>query len=268
MHSPEQGSARRLTPTLDDLRRLFVQKHGEPSRVGWGPRRRYAADYYTPADVYEATVDQMLQPGDAWVDVGGGHNIFPENPRLAATLVARSKRMVAIDPDPAVHEHALAGERHQCLLEDYRGEGGFDLATLRMVVEHVDDPLRFVRALHGLLAPRGYVVVLTVDRWSPISVAASVVPFSWHHRTKRLFWGGDERDTFPVRYKMNTRRALRASFVGHGFEELTFVRLDDLSAFGRFRALGAAELGVWRVFRALRLRYPESCFLGIYRRLD
>jgi hypothetical protein len=117
-----------------------------------------------------------------------------------------------------------------------------------------------------LLRSGGRAIVLTVNLRSPITVVSRLTPFWAHYRIKRLFWGGEERDTFPVQYRMNTRRVLRNWFERHGFREAAFARLDDLSTFGRFRYLSAAELKVWRAFRRAGFAYPEHCLLGIFER--
>jgi hypothetical protein len=59
---------------------------------------------------------------------------------------------------------------------------------------------------------------------------------------------------------------LRAHFERAGLRETDFVRLDDLSLFGNLRVLCTLELFVWRMFRGLRLTYPENCLLGVYTR--
>jgi hypothetical protein len=84
---------------------------------------------------------------------------------------------------------------------------------------------------------------------------------------KALFWGGEEEDTFPVHYRMNTRWTLRRLFEAAGFAESSFWRLDDLSVFGRFRFLNYAELLAWRTMSAAGVGYPENCLLAVYRRL-
>jgi hypothetical protein len=89
-----------------------------------------------------------------------------------------------------------------------------------------------------------------------------------HHPIKQLVWGGEERDTFPVCYRMNTRRALRWVFESAGFQERGFQKLDDLSAFGRFRWLNFGELCAWRLLKSLGFHYPENCLLGIYQRRE
>jgi hypothetical protein len=99
---------------------------------------------------------------------------FPENPRLAEALVARCSSMVAVDPSPNVEKNRFATERVQRLIEDYRTDRRFDLITLRMVVEHVDQPRAVADAVAGLLSPGGCTVVFTVNRLSPLTVLSRV----------------------------------------------------------------------------------------------
>jgi hypothetical protein len=125
-----------------------------------------------------------------------------------------------------------------------------------------------VANLARLTAPGGRVVVYTVNRWSPVAVVAALVPFRFHHAVKRAVWRTEERDTFPVVYKMNTRRDLRDWFGRGGFRERSFARLDDCRTFARFRPLHLGELAARRLLGAVGgLSYPESCLLGVYERV-
>ena len=244
---------------------MFAGRHKLPRALGWSPARRQKAGYFLPAEIYEATVAKHVFDGCAWVDIGGGHDIFPQHPELATRLAARCRVVVAIDPDASVHDNRIATERVQSRFEDYVGEARFHLATFRMVAEHIERPSAVLRTLRTVMLPRAIAIVLTVNRWSPLSVISSAVPFSLHHPIKRLFWGGDERDTFPVQYRMNTRQALRDQFAEAGFTEIGFAYLDDLSTFGQKKWANAVELACWSVIRRAGGTYPENCLLGIYR---
>lgn len=253
-------------PSPGELEAVWEAKYGPRHDMGWAPTRRHRFGYYLPADVYETVVAGLVSEGTRWLDVGGGQVMFAHNPGLARTLAARARRVVACDPSDNVRRNRFAHEVAQCRIEDYRPDGSFDLATLRMVVEHVDDPWQFVRALARLIRPGGLAVVFTVDRGSPTAMISRVVPFRLHHAVKRVFWDGEEADTFPAFYRMNRQAHLRNYFTGAGFEEALAVRLDDLSVFSAFKALSYLELLVWQGFRALRLPYPEGCLLAVYRR--
>ena len=254
-------------PTRAELEAVFRLKHGAPETTGWAPARRFRNGYFTPADVYESLVSRFVQPGIRWLDVGGGHAVFPDNPQLAKQLVGRAAHVAAVDPSDNVHQNEFVQERFQGFLEDYTSAEPFDLATMRMVVEHVAAPEAFVTALSRLVKPGGHAIIYTVNRWAPITLLSWAVPFKLHHPVKKLFWGGEEKDTFPVQYKMNTRRTLKGLFHGAGFEERLFAKLDDLSTLGRFKRLNHLELLLWKGFRSVGLAYPENCLLGVYRRL-
>ena len=126
---------------------------------------------------------------------------------------------------------------------------------------------RVAESLSQLTKPGGRVVVYTINRWSAVSVITWLTPFKLHHPIKSLLWGSEEKDTFPVTYRMNTRGALVRLFQRSGFREQYFTYLDDCRSLSRFRATQVCELYSWRVMRALGWRYPENCILGIYERL-
>lgn len=255
-----------LTPTRDELDRVFRQKHGDPETTGWSPRRRYRFGYFTPDDVYEAIVAKLVSPETDWLDVGGGRDLFPHNVPLARELASRCRCLVGVDPSANVHENPFVHEKVQAPIENYPTDRTFDLATLRMVAEHVTSPDAVIAKFAALVRPGGKVVIYTVNRWAPITVVSSLIPFGLHHPIKRLVWGTDEKDTFPVVYKMNTRSRLRSLFGRHGFREVHFAHLDDCRAFANFWLLNLVEMWTWRGLRAVGLCYPETCLLGVYER--
>jgi len=250
----------------EELRALFLQKHGKPEATGWAPSRRFRFGYFTPSDVYEATVAKVVAAGCRWLDVGGGRSMFPENPTLARTLAERARVVVAVDPSGNVHDNDLVHERINSTLEGFTTDTPFDLATIRMVVEHVENPSEFVASLSRAVKPGGIVVVLTVNLWSPVTFVSRLVPFRLHHAVKKLFWGGFEEDTFPAHYRMNTRLQLAGLFEQAGFVERDFRKVGDLSVFGKFRVLNYVELLLWRALDAVGVSYPENCLIGVYQR--
>ncbi len=253
-------------PALD-LPAFFRRKYGPTEQVGPNPLRRQRFGYYAPDDHYESLIDHLVTPGCRWLDVGGGRNVFPTNPTLARELAARCGHLTGVDPSPNIHENEFAHERVQAFIEDYQSEQPFDLLTLRMVAEHITKPDAAMAAIARLLRPGGKLVVYTINKWSPVSVAAWVVPFGLHHPIKKLFWKTEEKDTFPVAYRMNTRRALATLAAAHGLREVSFRKLDDLATFARFRLLNYCELSAWKAMNTLGVTYPENCLLGVYERV-
>lgn len=249
-----------------ELKELFFLKYGDPATTGWSPRRNYEFGYYWPADHYEALVSKLVTPDTDWIDVGGGSALFPHNAALSDRLARRARHLVVVDPSDNIAVNPFPHHRAKCLIEDYETDQQFDLATLRMVAEHITNPPAVARKLNQLVRRGGRVVIFTVNRWSPVTLVANALPFGLHYPIKKMFWGGEEEDTFPTAYKMNTRRQLRELMSGHGFDEEYFAYLDDLSVLGNFKRLNYLELRAWQALNMVGLRYPENCLLGMYQK--
>ena len=252
--------------TKTDLAQVFQQKYRQNGPLGPAPKMWVRFGYTVPSDFYEAALAKLVRAGSAWLDVGCGRFIFPQNEPLARRLAGVCTILVGIDPDRNLEDNPFVHRRVRDTIENYRENQSFDVISLRMVAEHIENPDQAIAALARLTKRGGKVVIFTVNQWSPVSLLAKVLPFRLHHVIKRMFWGGEGKDTFPVVYKMNTRSRLARLFKAAGFREHYFQYLDDCSLFFRFPRLHGLELALWRVCRALGVKYPESCLLGIYER--
>lgn len=255
-----------IKPSRAELQAVFDYKYRREPELGWGPRIRLRFDYFTPDDQYEAVVSKLVKPGTWWADIGCGRDVFPSNPRLAGELARRSAFLFGIDPDPNIRDNPLLNEAFEGPVEDCRTPYRFDVITLRMVAEHITDPQRAVAKIAELTKPGGVVVVYTPNKWAPVSLIAALVPNRLHHRAKRLIWDVEERDTFPTAFKLNTRRSLARHFSVCGLHEVHFAYLDDCRTLSGFRPLNLLELYLHRMLRAVGVRYPENCLLGVYRK--
>jgi hypothetical protein len=92
------------------------------------------------------------------------------------------------------------------------------------------------------------------------------LPFSLHHPIKALFWGGEEKDTFPVQYRMNDRSQLQRAFGANGFVCEFLTKLDDLATLSKYRMGNAVELQLRQTTHLLGLPYPENCLLAVFRK--
>lgn len=264
---PAEEAVSDLWPTRAELEYVFQLKFGQPQCLGWRPALMYHSGYFTPDDYYEAVVAKLVQRGLPWLDVGGGRDLFPHNHPLAEILSERSGEVTGVDPSETLDENPFVHHKFRGFIEDFNGSRTFPLITLRMVAEHIAQPQQAVEALARLTAPGGHVVVYTINVFSPLSWASWLIPFRFHHRIKSVLWETEEKDTFPVVYKMNTRRRLGQLFKAAGFRERKFAYLSDCRTFSRFALTFRLELSAWRVFQSLGLVYPENCLLGVYERV-
>lgn len=255
-----------LTPSQEELTAVFDAKYRRAKELGWGPKLRLDFGYFVPDDYYEAIVAKLVLPGTWWADVGCGRFVFPSNEPLAKRLSDRCGFLFGIDPDPNIRDNKVISEAFEGVIEDCDTRHRFDLITLRMVAEHIQDPNRAIGRLGELLKPGGLVVIYTPNKWAPMSIIAALVPNRFHHRMKRLLWDVEERDTFPTAFRLNTRATLKRYCSRHGLDEVFFAHLDDCRTSLNSRWLNYLELSVQRGFRSLRFHYPENCLLGAYRK--
>lgn len=257
----------RVLPDTADLDQIFEEKYvKEDGSMGPVPalRRRYS--YFTPDDYYEALVGNLIFDGADWADVGCGRDIFPSNAKLARRLVDRCQTVYGIDPDPNIHDNPFITDAFAGPIEEYESSKQFDLVTLRMVAEHIVDPDATLSKLAEITKPGGFVVIYTPQKWAIVSIVTRATPMAMHHAVKSRLWKTEERDTFPVQYKMNTRRQLRQFAERCGFQEYLFQSIDDCRIFNHYPVLNSAELRFRWLCKAIRVPYPEQCIIAVYRR--
>lgn len=250
----------------EELMAIYKVKYYRFGEPGWGPRMRLAFDHFSPDDYYESLVARFVTRGSAWADVGAGRDIFPSNPDLARELCARAGYVLGVDPDENVKENPFITEGFCGMIEDYTTARRFDVITLRMVAEHVVDPDRVLAKLAELLKPGGRVIIYTPYKWAPMSIIASIVPFSLHNPLKRIIWKSEARDTFPTAYRLNTRVDLKKHTSKHGLAETYFCFLDDCRVTNRFRPLNWVELQLCSAFNGAGMHYPERCILAVFQK--
>jgi SAM-dependent methyltransferase len=145
------------------------------------------------------------------VGCGRGATADEDHARPFADLRGPGRRVIGIDVDPVgdhnpmIDEFRLIDGTQRWPVQD----GEVDLAVSDWVLEHVADPPAFVAELTRALRPGGAFVARTVSRYSPLSIGARAVPNARHARVLgRLQPTRQERDVFPTKYLMNTRRDL------------------------------------------------------------
>lgn len=152
-------------PSLEDFEKFY--KDSESSN--------YWAEIFFPAvaeirreKIFRARVDSLAEifqdsnfVVSKLVDVGAGYGIFLEEWKSRFPMV----QALAVEPSIS-----LAGECRrkgfevlECVLEDVNSHEGFaDLVVCFEVLEHVHEPLSFVKSLSKLARPGGYVFVSTL----------------------------------------------------------------------------------------------------------
>jgi ubiquinone/menaquinone biosynthesis C-methylase UbiE len=175
-------------------------------------RDRYKAmrqGWRTSGEELEALVRGHLTERSRILDLGCGRGGLVE-------LLWRDVELAAgLDPDvQSLAEHRSEG------MPVIRGRGenlpfvneSFDLIVCLWVLEHVERPEDVFNEVRRVLRPGGHFIFLTPNLRNPLLLLnrlAKVLPQVQRRIVPRLY-GRVESDTFQVRYRANTDRAIRA----------------------------------------------------------
>ncbi len=208
---------------------------------------------------YYETLREYTSRHPDWLDLGCGHQVFPEWMKGEEQEIASSVRLaVGIDYDvPSLRDHQaisnrLAGDIARLPFPD----GTFDLVSANMVVEHLADPTAGLREICRVLKPGGFFVFHTPNYHNFWVFLASLMPDFVKAIAIRVLEERSENDVFPTHYRLNTARAIRKHAIRSGFA-VRDLRLVSTSAM-------TWALGPLSAFELLVLRLLERpAFSGL-----
>ncbi len=181
-------------------------------------RRQLLRVYYSAAKVicpglrnsqfaYRQVLQEAVQPGVSWLDLGCGHQLFPEwMPDSTASQVALVRRTaLAVGVDAVDLRPHVAGLRKIAADIEYlpfRSES-FSLITANMVVEHVLHPQRLLSEINRVLMPGGMFLFHTPNaNYFEVAIARQI-PSRVMKLVAGFLDGRGEQDIFPTHYRLN-----------------------------------------------------------------
>jgi SAM-dependent methyltransferase len=145
-----------------------------------------------------------------------------------------------------------------------------DLAASKFLLEHLEDPARFLRAVGSALRPGGQFVMMTANiLYYPYAVnflLARLLPQDMRMRIVEWFSGRPPHDIFPVRYRCNTPRSIRSALEEAGFEILHLGTYSDCQVSAVARPLGALAVAYEKVVSSLGLEWARGFIVAAARR--
>jgi SAM-dependent methyltransferase len=186
--------------------------------------RTIRPDWRSSGEVFDAMVAAHVTPDSRVLDLGCGRGGVVERFWREVRLA------VGIDSDaPSLTEHRTAGMPViQALGETLPfADEAFDLVVCVWVLEHLADPAAALSEVRRVLRPGGHFVFLTPNLRNPVmwlNRLGQALPAVQRNLVAKVY-GRAETDTFLVRYRANTRGALRghARAAGLVVEELRVV---------------------------------------------
>lgn len=191
VHPFRPPAALGLQPALGALAIVACGDCGHVYNGAFDPGRvdeLYAASVLTNTPVsdsmirnLEATADFILSRAPdrpSVVDVGGGTG------GLALAMAKRAREVHLVEPSRALTAAQFAGTGvtlHQAMFPaPGLGEARFDVIVSRQVIEHIPDPLAFLRQIRGRLRETG-VAYIETPSFEYIEDNASIVDFHYPH---------------------------------------------------------------------------------------
>jgi SAM-dependent methyltransferase len=169
-------------------------------------------------------VNALLRADMTVLDLGAGRGEWAEDPvayrRDLRRIRGKVARVIGVDVDPAVHENPGCDEARVVTADAPLDlpDASVDLVLADHTFEHLTDPAHVARELDRVLVPGGWICARTPNRWGYIGVGARLVPNALHVPVlRRLQPGRQERDVFPVAYRLNSPADLRRHFPPEGY---------------------------------------------------
>lgn len=148
------------------------------------------------------------------------------------------KKVIGIDVSEAGFQNPLIDEFRRIDGERWPvADGEIDLLVSDAVLEHVKDPDQFFAECKRVVKPGGYICFRTPNRWSYVSLIATIVPNSLHAKIVNVVQPGREaKDVFPTYYRANTISKLKRLMKSHNFEGCAYRHIAEPSYLGFSRA--------------------------------
>ncbi len=165
------------------------------------------------------------------LDLGAGAGIVE-----AMNFRGRATKVCGIDLDPRVTANPFLDEGR---VSDGGGipypDAAFDLVFSDNVLEHLDRPLDVFREVARVLKPGGTFHFKTPNKWHYMPTIARATPHAFHQFVNRIR-GRAHVDTFPTRYRANTKTDVERLAAGAGFTVDAIERIEGRPEYLRISA--------------------------------
>ena len=197
------------------------------------------------------------------LDFGCGHVDFMKS------VYSRTPYVYGVEPNKyTLHKNITIKNKVAGLAEHIPfPDNFFDLAVSAWVVEHIDDITSVFRDIHRVLKPGGKLIFLTPNSWNYITWINRAIPNSMHDFFTRKLYGRDEKDTYPVRYKMNSAKRIDSVLSKLNFKRHEIIFNEDPSYISFNHMLFMLSCFIEKIFDIDRFKSAKVHIIGIYRKI-
>jgi len=242
---------------------------GQLLNLYWSARAQIAPTLRHAQDFYEDVLKDSVHSDSVWLDLGCGHQIFPEwRFSQEKELTRICKTIVGVDYDFAsLLRHRSIGMKVQSDIGRLPfADESFNLVTANMVVEHLDSPEKQFSEVARVLKRGGLFIFLTPNANGYFAVLRRFVPNAINNTLVSLLDGRRAADVFPVHYKANTAGRVKQLADGSEFEVVNQRLLVTDAVFSVVPPLMLVELLWLRALMTSKLRPWRTNLLAILRK--
>jgi SAM-dependent methyltransferase len=181
--------------------------------------------------LFREAILRNLKPEMTMLDLGAGAGIVDKmNFRQLAS------RVCGVDLDPRVVDNPFLDEgRVSDAGEIPFPDESFDVVFSDNVLEHLEIPDQVFREVARVLKSGGLFMFKTPNKWHYMPTIARLTPHGFHQFVNRLR-GRAEIDTFPTRYRANTKADITRLANQTGFDVISIDRMEGRPEYLRMTA--------------------------------
>lgn len=176
-----------------------------------------------PDNIYKNILLNNLKKNNIqiWLDAGGGHNtgLEKEDPQPIKNI-----KIISCDRDQSsLDKNKFADKKLLCNLEKIPLEDNYaDVITLRMVMEHLENPKKVLKELSRILRAEGKLIIYTPNSNNYLVLIAKYFPNFYKEVIKKGEWMMEEESMYTHYYRMNTRDTIKSYLNRFNLDEIEF----------------------------------------------